>query len=215
MTRPRRSTRITGLHSYHGAVRPCAARRYSGPRGFCRLDGSLSRPAAGHYLRHWPAAVSRRRFPGSAPEPKPSSRHLQAGHHLGSQQAPPRLIPGMPNQPGFDVISQRFDPSSVVYSRSPSRLAPDALTARLFPQRSARTALTAAPCGGLRPPPTGRPRRTTGPNDRPPHLRYSTASVDPIFYIESPSTFLVALRRRCWSARRPRRSRTSTVRARS
>jgi len=36
-----------------------------------------------------------------------------------------------------------------------------------------------------------RPRRPA------PHLWYSTASVDPTFYIESPSTFLVALLRRC------------------
>src|SRR5450755_3342725 len=33
MTRPRRSTRITGRHRYHEAVRPCAPHRYSAPRG--------------------------------------------------------------------------------------------------------------------------------------------------------------------------------------
>lgn len=33
MTHPRRSTRITGLHSYHETVRPCAPHRYSTPRG--------------------------------------------------------------------------------------------------------------------------------------------------------------------------------------
>ena len=36
-------------------------------------------------------------------EPEPSSRHLHAGRHLGSQQAPPRLIPGLQSIPGFDV----------------------------------------------------------------------------------------------------------------
>ena len=33
MTRPRRSTRITGRHHYHEAVRPCAPHQYSTPRG--------------------------------------------------------------------------------------------------------------------------------------------------------------------------------------
>ncbi len=33
MTRPRRSTRITGLHRYHETVRPCAPHQYSTPRG--------------------------------------------------------------------------------------------------------------------------------------------------------------------------------------
>ena len=37
-------------------------------------------------------------------EPAPSSRHLHAGRHLGSQQAPPRLIPGLQSIPGFDAI---------------------------------------------------------------------------------------------------------------
>jgi hypothetical protein len=41
MTRPRRSTRITRLHSYHGTVRPCAPHRYSPPRGFSRSRFSL------------------------------------------------------------------------------------------------------------------------------------------------------------------------------
>ena len=43
------------------------------------------------------------RFPRSMQEPEPSSRHLHAGRHLGSQQAPPRLIPGLQSIPGFDV----------------------------------------------------------------------------------------------------------------
>jgi len=48
-------------------------------------------------------------------------------------------------------------------SRSPSWPTPDALTARLSPRRSPPRLLTAAAQGGLRPPPTGRPRRTTSP----------------------------------------------------
>jgi hypothetical protein len=30
-------------------------------------------------------------------------QHLHAGHHLASQQAPARLIPGLQSIPGFDV----------------------------------------------------------------------------------------------------------------
>jgi hypothetical protein len=70
--------------------------------------------------------------------------------------------------PRFRCRLRHFDTSSVVHSRSPSRLAPDALTARLFPQCSAPRLLTDAPCGGLQPPPAGRLRRATRPTDRPP-----------------------------------------------
>ncbi len=43
------------------------------------------------------------RFPPSTPKPRPSSRHLHAGHHLARQQAPARLIPDPHAAPGFDV----------------------------------------------------------------------------------------------------------------
>ena len=56
-----------------------------------------------------------------------------------------------------------FDTSSVDRLRSPSWSTPAALTARLFPRRSPPRLLTAAARGGLRPPPAGRPRRTTSP----------------------------------------------------
>ena len=59
MTSPRRSTRITGRHHYHGAVRPCAADRYSGPRGFSHSDGSLSTTSRRPKQRHWLAAQYR------------------------------------------------------------------------------------------------------------------------------------------------------------
>ena len=44
------------------------------------------------------------RFPRSTPEPEPGSRHLYAGHHLGSKQVPPRLIPRVTTRLGFDVV---------------------------------------------------------------------------------------------------------------
>lgn len=103
MTRPRRSTRITRLHSYHGAVRPCATHRYSTPHGFDRLGISRPQPAAGSIATGRPRARSDR-FPRSTPEPRPSSRRLHAGHHPARQQAPARLIPKLWLGPGFDVI---------------------------------------------------------------------------------------------------------------
>jgi hypothetical protein len=75
------------------------------------------------------------RVPRSTPAPEPSSRHLYAGHHLASQQAPARPIPEQERDPGFDVSQRHYDTSTVVHSRSPSRLPPDASRAP-FPQRS-------------------------------------------------------------------------------
>ncbi len=49
-----------------------------------RLGGSF--PEANHRFRD-------DRFSRSTPEPEPSSRHLHAGHHLGSKQVAPRLLP--------------------------------------------------------------------------------------------------------------------------
>jgi hypothetical protein len=44
------------------------------------------------------------RFPCSTQAPEPRSRHLHAGHHLASRQAPARLVPEQLLDPGFDVI---------------------------------------------------------------------------------------------------------------
>jgi hypothetical protein len=190
MTRPLRSTRITGLHSYHGAVRPCAAHRYSAPRGFGRLRISRPRPTAGSTATGRPRAHGDR-FPRSTPEPRPSSRRLHAGHHLTNQQAPVRLNPGATALPRFRCHLSRFDTSSAVHSRSPSWPTPDALKGAPFPQRSAPRLLTDAPCGGLQPPPAGRLRRTTNPKAGP---SISDAAPHPellIFYIAAPSAFVV------------------------
>lgn len=103
MTRPRRSTRITRLHSYHGAVRPCASHRYSAPHGFRRLRFSLPPTTAGQNCATGRPWARDDRFTRSTPEPGPSSRRLHAGHRLASRQAPARLIPGICLAPGFDV----------------------------------------------------------------------------------------------------------------
>src|SRR5450759_2258180 len=88
VTRPLRSTRITRLHRYYGAVRPCTPHRYSAPCGFCRLGVSLlrSRPMRS-------TSLSEHRFTRSMQKPKSGSRHLYPGHRLGRKQASPRLIP--------------------------------------------------------------------------------------------------------------------------
>ncbi len=64
------------------------------------------------------------RFPCSPWTPKPGSRHLYAGHRLGSKQAAPKLIPGESCAPGFDVIIERFDTSNYDGSLSLAFLAP-------------------------------------------------------------------------------------------
>jgi hypothetical protein len=48
MTHPRRSTRITGRHHYHGMVRPCAPHQYSTPSRFLPLEAlpATQRPQA-------------------------------------------------------------------------------------------------------------------------------------------------------------------------
>src|SRR5712692_4421770 len=88
-TRLLRSTRITRLHRYYQAVRPCASRRYSTPHSFSCLGVSLGR--SGGSLPEADRHVRGDRFPRSAPEPEPSSRHLYAGRHLASKQVTARL----------------------------------------------------------------------------------------------------------------------------
>jgi hypothetical protein len=140
------------------------------PSRFRPLGVSLPRTTAGQYCATGRPRARGDRFPRSAPEPGPSSRHLHAGHRLASQQASSRLIPGRHTKPTFDFIDSVSTRHQWIAC---ARLLGPYLThsqARLFPQRSAPRLLTDAPCGGLRPPPTGRPRRTTGPKNRPLHL---------------------------------------------
>ena len=166
MTSPRRSTRITRLHSYHRAVRPCAPHHYSPPRGSATWGSCSRRPAAGRNRSTGRPPHRDDRFTRSAPEPGPSSRHLHAGHHLANKQAPARLLPGLSVPPGFDVILLAF---RHVISGSLA-LAFLAHTCRAHARDFSADAqherlLTAAPRGGLRPPPAGRSRRTTSPNE--------------------------------------------------
>src|SRR3954471_12943562 len=99
-TRPLRSARITRHHRYYGMVRPPAPHRYSAPHSFRCLGFSLSptSPTPGRPYRG-------EAFPSSALEPRPSSRHLCAGHHQANKQAPAWFIPGQQLDPGFDVVA--------------------------------------------------------------------------------------------------------------
>lgn len=169
MTRPLRSARITRHHRYYEPVRPCAPHQYSAPRSSRCLESSLSRPVGKNQPTERPPYRGDR-FPRSMPEPEPSSRRLHAGHHLGSKQVSPRLIPGQVIVPRFRCHLYTFDTSSAVRFRSPSQLTPDALTGAPFPQHSPPRLLTDAACSGLRPLPAERSRRTYL------HLWHSTAS---------------------------------------
>ena len=138
-------------------VRPPAPHRYSAPHSFRCLELSLS-PATPTRGRTYRGEA----FPSSALEPEPSSRHLRAGHHQASKQAPARLIPGQQLDPGFDVVAT-FRQSAVVHSRSPSRFTLDTSRAP-FLRRSPPRSFTAAARSSLRPPPAGRSRRAKPPS---------------------------------------------------
>ena len=56
------------------------------------------------FLRYTPV-VYPGASPRSAPEPEPSSCHLHAGHHLGSKQVSPRLLPEVTTLLGFDAVA--------------------------------------------------------------------------------------------------------------
>lgn len=125
----------------------------------------------------------------SVPVPVLSSRHLCAGHHLASQQAPARLIPGQQLDPGFDDVctlstfQQWFTFVRLLGPHLTPSWAP-------FPRRSPPRLLTAAARGGLKPPPAGRPRRTYH------HHRHDTASKDHAASTSQPPSAFVAHNRR-------------------
>jgi hypothetical protein len=130
MTRPLRSTPITGLHHYYEPVRQPDPQRYSHPRN---ARATPSRPPGN------PNGQCRiRPSPFPCRSRRPGSRRLHAGHRLANQRAPARLIPGSFPHPGFDVTCIYFDTSTANRLRSPSRSSPD--TSRVpFPHRSPRS----------------------------------------------------------------------------
>ena len=158
MTRLLRSARITRHHRYYRMVRPPAPHRYSTPYSFRCLGFSLSptSPTPGRPYRG-------EAFPSSALEPRPSSRHLCAGHHQASKQAPAWLVPGQQLDPGFDVVPT-LSTGHQWFTRV--RLPGPYLThlVRLFRVAHHHGSFTAAARSSLRPPPAGRSRRAQPPS---------------------------------------------------
>ena len=167
MTRPRRSTRITGLQLPRGGPPLCPASLLS-PSRIQPLGVSLPRTTAGHNRS---TGRPRARTTGShVPHQSPDQARaaFMPDTAWPISRHPPGSSRGNDSTP-VSMSSSRFDTSSVVRSRSPSWPTPDALTARLFPQRSAPRLLTAAPCGGLRASPCRAAAEDHQPNNsRPP-----------------------------------------------
>jgi hypothetical protein len=82
----------------------------------------------------------------------------------------PRPIPGPRTSSWFRHHLKHFDASTRVRFHSPSRSAPDAVSAASFPRRSPPRLFTGAAHGGLLPPPARRQRRASL------HLLHSTDS---------------------------------------
>src|SRR5712692_11999959 len=104
---------------------------------------------------------------------------MPPGQQAGSPQACPESICIL----GCDIVRVPLDASSAVHSRSPSRLAPDALLELLFLNVHHPGHGAGAACGSLEPPPA---RRFRGAY---PHRQRSIAS-GCLIYIGLPSTFV-------------------------
>jgi hypothetical protein len=165
MTRPLRSTRVTGLPRYYETVRPRAPRRYSASCGVDRLRISLS-PSA-----HW-AGDSIGATGSHVPCKSPGQ--TRAAYMPDAIWAVGRLPPDLSRSPALAPVSTPLKFLTTRHQRFALARLPDphlTRSRRAF-SRSAHHErhLTAAACGGLGPPPAERPRRTYL------HLLHSTAS---------------------------------------
>jgi hypothetical protein len=155
MTHRLRSTGITPLHHYYGAVRPSPAHQYFRPRGWRRLC-----------LFPW------HRRPGSH-VPYKSLIELRAAYMPDAAWAVsvhPQVYPGRRVNPRFwhRLIRFRHFIDGSLALASLNRACRDHVPTS--PQRSPPSLLTTAACGGLRSTPDCRPRRALL------HLSYSCAS---------------------------------------
>jgi len=144
MSRPLRSTPITGASPLLRAGPPARAATVLNTSGFSRSVRSLSptttpHPGGGRQCRHAPSHV-----PHSSR--RPDSRHLHAGHRLANNSGTRQTHPGIALRPQFRCRFLNLDASAVVHSRSSSRSPPDdspaafssTLTTTVFNQRSSR-----------------------------------------------------------------------------
>ena len=156
MTRPLRSTPITGASPLLRAGPPAGSRNGTHPRATRRLPPSHppGNPDEQYRIRPSPVPCRSRR---------PGSRRLYAGHRLANQRAPARLIPGSCRHPGFDVTCICFDTSTAIRSRSPSRSPPDTSHAP-FPHRSPRSRHRSRSMWRFEASPAGRLRRADNPS---------------------------------------------------
>src|SRR6266498_4126490 len=164
MTRPLGSASITEASSLLRTgppARPATVLRPPRPQP----QETLPLAARGGQCRDVPSHVPR----GTR---RSGSRRLHAGHHLASQRAPARLIPGSSGHPGFDAVCFYFDTSAAIRLRAP------------FPHRSPRTAFSHRSMWRF----GASPRRAT-PKGQNLHLPRSTASRSST-YIEPPSAFV-------------------------
>ncbi len=181
MTHPLRSTGITPLHHYYGAVRPSPAHRYFRPRGWSRLCSFPWHRRSGSHV------------------PYRSQIELRAVYMPDAAWAvsvhPPSLSRKMGQPPvltsskSLSTLHRRF--TCVRLSQS---CLPESVPA--FPQRSPPSLLTTAACGGLRSTPDCRPRRATL------HLPYSCASpCGPALLVTQDPSRPFARKHRCSAAR--------------
>ncbi len=141
MSRPLRSTPITGASPLLRAGPPARAATVLNTSGFSRSVCSLSptTPTRRRQCRHAPSHV-----PHSSR--RPGSRHLHAGHRLANNSGTRQTHPGIALRPRFRCRFLNLDASTVVHSRSSSRSPPDdspaafssTLTTTVFSQRSSR-----------------------------------------------------------------------------
>jgi hypothetical protein len=186
MTRPLGSTRIAGLHRYYETARPCAPHRYSPPRGSAAWGSRFrARPRASSA----PLAVCGRGTTGS-PVPHRSPGQARATSMPDTAWPVGRLPPGSSQAVRSSLVSMSsvdlFDTSSVVCLRSPSWPTPAALFGATFPATLTTTALDRSSSGRFAASPCRAAAEDHRPNGRPLHLRCSTATMSPIFYIGPP-----------------------------
>jgi hypothetical protein len=176
-TRPLRSTRITGLHHYYETVCPRAPHRYSAPRSLVRLGYSLSQPTN---------RADRSIGATGSHVPCKSPSQARAAYMPDAVWAVSRLPPGLSRSPGLAPVSTPLEFVTTRHQRFAHARLPDphlTRSRRAFSRNAHHDRhLTDAACGGLEPPPAGRPRRTYL------HLSHSTAPGSS--YIDASSAFV-------------------------